>query len=127
LTEIGRDVARGMGLYQERRGFQMVFVVILLGVAVTAVYLGRRALGGHWRRYRLAYCGGCGLVAFVLIRGASFHHIDTFLYHTDWGKYWVNTVLEGGAISTVGYAAYRAMTQRYGSKYQAFERKVSIR
>ena len=68
----------------------------------------------------------CALT-FVIIRAASFHHIDTVLYHIPGVNYLVNTVLELGGNVLVGYAAYRAATQRYESQYQIHEKKVSIR
>jgi hypothetical protein len=127
LTEIGRDLFRAVGLYEERRGFQMLFVVLLALVGVAAIVAGRISLGGFWRRYRMAYIGGCCLIVFVVVRGASFHHVDTFLYHTGSLKYWVNTLLEAGGISTVIAAACLAARQKYQSKYKSFQSTVRIR
>jgi hypothetical protein len=128
MTEVGRDVARAVGLYGARRGIQFVFILLLAAGGAAAVYAGYRRLGrAYWRRYRLAYVGGCALVTFIVIRAASLHHVDDALYHTSWGRHWVNTVLEAGAIGTVGYAAYLAMTQGYGNKYQVHEKRVRVR
>jgi arginine exporter protein ArgO len=82
-----------------------------------------------WRRYRLAFVGIIYLCAFVIIRAASFHHIDTLLYHLPFASYWVNTFLELGGNAILGYAAYRAATTtgEQTTKYQIHEKRVSIK
>jgi len=81
-----------------------------------------------WRRYKLAFVGIIYLCAFVIIRAASFHHIDTLLYHLPGAGYWVNTFLELGGNAILGYAAYQAASARPAQQnYQAFERKVRVR
>ncbi len=127
LTEIGRDVAKSGGWYEYRRFFQAVFVLLFAAGAIAAVAGAIWFLRDLWDRYRLAFIGIIYLCAFVIIRAASFHHIDQVLYHIPGLSYLVNTTLELGGNVIVGYAAYKAATQRYESTYRIHEKKVSIR
>jgi hypothetical protein len=131
VTQIGRDVAREHGAYENRRPLQAVFVVVLALLGAGAIGGGIYFMRDVWKRYRIAYTGIIYLGVFVMIRAASFHHIDTVLYHLPVVKYWVNTVLELGGIGIVCYAAVMAATQKYAVKsnvnYRAFETRVRIR
>jgi membrane protein required for beta-lactamase induction len=127
LTEAGRSIARSGGWYENRRLVQAVFVMLFAAGAVAAVAGAIWFMRDLWKRYKLAFIGIIFLCAFVIIRAASFHHIDQILYHIPGLSYLVNTGLEMGGNVTVGYAAYRAATQRQESRYQIHEKKVSIR
>jgi hypothetical protein len=127
LTEMGRSMARSEGWYENRRVVQAIFVLLFAAGAIAAVAGAIWFMRDLWKRYRLAFIGIIYLCAFVIIRAASFHHIDTLLYHLPGMQYWVNTILELGGNVTVGYAAYRAATQTHETKYQAFEKRVRIR
>jgi hypothetical protein len=126
LTEIGRSMARSEGWYGQRRAVQAIFVFLFAVAAVAAVAGAAWFMRDLWRRYRLAFVGIIYICAFVIIRAASFHHVDTALYHTFLGSL-VNTTLELGGIGVIAYAAYRAATERVEQNYQSFERRVSIR
>lgn len=79
LTAVGRQLFRDLGLYDHRRAFQVAFMLIVLLIALAAglwlwlhlIYAGRGA--------RLAALGAAITVAFVLIRAASFHHVDVLV------------------------------------------------
>ena len=127
VTQIGRDVARKEGVYEDRRPIQAVFVVVFALLGGGAVAAGMYYMRDVWKRYRVAYTGIIYLGVFVVIRAASFHHIDNILYHLPVAGYWVNTILELGGNGIIGYAAYMAGTQRYATKYKAYETRVRIR
>jgi hypothetical protein len=100
MTELLRGMAREEGWYAIRRWFQVAFIAILaLGFPVAAVILFRVV-----RRFpRSARVAGLGLILiaiFVLIRAASFHHIDRLLgarvLH-----FKLNWILELGGIAVV--------------------------
>jgi hypothetical protein len=100
FTEIGRVLAFEQGWYSER---QIVQVWFIIGVAVTCsliaitlLILTRNATAPTW----LALVGTTIVLAFVLIRAASFHHIDRFIGERILGLKW-NWVLEMGGISIV--------------------------
>jgi hypothetical protein len=126
LTEVGRSVARSGGWFEHRRVVQGIFVVVFALAAIAAVAGAAWFLRDLWKRYRLAFTGIIYLCAFVIIRAASFHHVDQALYHTFLGGF-VNTALELGGNAVIALAAYRAATEKLQTDYKPFERKVSIR
>src|SRR3954452_18527378 len=128
LTQLGRDMAVSEGWYENRRVIQSIFVVVFGLVAVAAVVAGLWFMRDLWRRYRLAFVGIVYLCTFVIIRAASFHHIDILLYHLPGAGYWVNTFLELGGNVIIGYAAYQAAQEQASTTvYRAHESKVRIR
>jgi len=128
LTEVGRSMAKSEGWYENRRVFQAIFVFIFGCGAVAAVVGAMWFMRDLWRRYRIAFVGIIYLCTFVIIRAASFHHIDTLLYHLPGAGWLVNTFLELGGNVIIGYAAYQAAQEPTSSTvYQAHESKVRIR
>jgi cytochrome bd-type quinol oxidase subunit 2 len=127
LTELGRWFFRREGIYESRRAYQAVFVLLFAVLAVGAVVAAMWFMRDLWRRYRLAFVGIIYLCAFVIIRAASFHHIDTVLYHIPVIGSSVNTILELGGNVLIGWAAYRAATERHEDQYRIHEKRVSIR
>jgi len=128
LTEFGRSMARDEGWYENRRIFQAIFVLFFAAAAIGAVAAAIWFMRDLWQRYKMAFVGIIYLCAFVIIRAASFHHLDTLLYHIEGVKYLVNTFLELGGIAIVAYAAYRAANPKAaGQVYQAYERKVRVK
>jgi len=100
LTELGRVLAYYQGWYEERQTVQVWFIV---GVAITCITTAiilliraRKSPAPTW----LALLGTAAVLAFVLIRAASFHHIDRFIGQRILGLTW-NWVLEMGGISLV--------------------------
>ncbi|HEV8608387.1 MAG TPA: hypothetical protein VGQ99_23845 [Tepidisphaeraceae bacterium] len=126
LTQIGRDLSKSEGWYENRRAVQAIFVLLisLLGLAtIAATYW---YIHSAWRRYRLAFFGIVYLVTFVIIRATSFHHIDIFLQSTLGGIYF-NHILELGGILFIAYAAWRATRDLPSPRLQPFEKTVKIR
>jgi hypothetical protein len=106
LTEVGRYLAISEGWYERRREVQAEFIE---GVAAGAValalafaFVARRRL----RRFGLALVGAIFLLAFVLVRASSFHHVDV-LIHTRLLGLQVNWILELSGIALIGLAAHR--------------------
>lgn len=79
LTLFGKHLAIDEGWYEQRRTFQAAFIgAVALGGAVSLV--GLRLLLVHATRpMRVALLGGVFLTCFVVIRAASFHHVDQML------------------------------------------------
>lgn len=79
LTAIVRADAVASGWYDERRAVQFVFVVALaataMGTALAGLWLTRRTHPS----VRLALAGLGFIGVFVLLRAASFHHVDKIL------------------------------------------------
>ena len=79
FTQVLRDEARHQGWYADRRRYQLAFVVTIacggvLSVGVMA-WVWRRVLDRVW----IAALGLGWMTSFVVIRAASFHHVETFL------------------------------------------------
>lgn len=79
LTSAGRAYAKEEGWYEQRRAVQLVFVVVLAAVAAivgaATLWLTRRT---HFT-VRLALIGLVFIGLFVLLRAASFHHLNDIL------------------------------------------------
>ena len=107
FTDVGRVVAARGGWYGQRRVVQWVFVVAVMGAGAAAigfvVWKVRRFLGERV----LVPIGLCALVTFVVIRAASFHHVDVLLMSRILGVR-MNWILELGGIALVGLGALRA-------------------
>jgi hypothetical protein len=127
ITQIGRDMAVSEGWYENRRIVQLIFVTFFGIAAVGAVVAGFWFMRDLWHRYRMAFVGIIYLCTFVIIRAASFHHIDNLLYHLPGAGYWVNTFLELGGNVILGTAAYRAAVEEQQTRYQAYETRVKTR
>jgi hypothetical protein len=116
FTQIGRDLAHAQGWYEERRRFQVMFiacvgVLSLLGTLGLAIALRKIAT-----RIWLALLGVGFLVSFVLIRAASFHHVDLLLHA---GTVRLNWVFELTGIGLIAAAAARSNGARSAQPSQS--------
>jgi len=106
LTEIGRILADKQGWYANRRQIQMAFIagIAMMGLTLFAATLhltwGAHA-STHW-----ALLGCTGLVMFVIVRAASFHHVDEVLGYRFSGLR-INWLLEMGALLLIIGSAWR--------------------
>jgi hypothetical protein len=106
LTLAGKDLALSEGWYKHRRPVQLVFI-IFVAFAGAAGYLGMSRLVQRRRaELRLPLLGFFFVICFVVVRAASFHHIDQFLKF-DIGGFRMNWLLELGGISLVIIGALR--------------------
>ncbi len=79
FTQVGRDIALSGGWYERRRSVQGAFIVLLGTFAVTGSVLLWRQLSGSWRSLRITCAGVVLLLGYIVIRAATFHHIDLLL------------------------------------------------
>ncbi len=79
LTAVGRAHAKANGWYEARRTVQLVFIVALVIAAavagLTMLWFTRRSQAA----LLLAYAGLVFIGLFVILRAASFHHLDVIL------------------------------------------------
>ncbi len=104
LTVVGRRVAQRDGWYERRQVVQRLFIHGLLGLASASLLAGFWFMRKHLRELWLAGFGAIFIATFVLIRAASFHHVDILLDRTYLGAR-VNWILELGGIACVAAGA----------------------
>lgn len=79
LTEMARYYSRQYDLYEMRRQFQVMFIagLLLFGIfALTLLFVMYRAV---LRDNLLVIMGATFLMVYVLVRAASFHHVDRLI------------------------------------------------
>jgi hypothetical protein len=105
LTDIGRLLAHQQHWYDQRQTVQVVFIVAVGVVSVIALLTllvwARRSPAPTM----LALVGTTLVIGYVLIRAASFHHVDRFIGKTVLGFRW-NWIIEMGGISIVVIAGF---------------------
>jgi hypothetical protein len=125
VTVIGRRLMVNSSLYQARRGYQAVFigVVALVGLVavVLCVWTARRSPRGRVP----ATIGLTFVLAFVVIRAASFHHVDLLLASRLGGVKW-NWILELGGIATIAGSSVLAGPPGSGSGKRSAREKTDI-
>ncbi len=105
LTQIARELATSEGWYENRRIVQARFIASLITIAtITLVWLfisvRELCLEIKWTTL-----GIVALSAFVVIRAASFHNMDTWI-HTKWLGAQMNWMIELGGIALIAIPAY---------------------
>lgn len=106
FTQIGRDLARQGDWYGSRHVVQFAFITGLAALALFAVGYLVWKMRHSLRANGLAIAGTVFIIAFVVIRAASFHHFDEFLGWDIFG-FEMNWALELGGISCVAIGAAR--------------------
>jgi predicted RNA-binding Zn-ribbon protein involved in translation (DUF1610 family) len=105
FTEALKDSAQDHGWYEHRRPVQVAFIVVLgLGMLITLITF-RLFLANTWRNYKLTWVGIVFLCTFILIRAASFHHIDLLINYEILGLR-LNVLMEIGAILLIIIGTY---------------------
>jgi len=108
FTAMLREMARADGWYENRRSLQALFDLALgIGLAAALVFIlwltRKSGLG-----VRLALMGLAFLSAFILLRAASFHHVDVVLSGTIAGIK-LHALLELSGILLVATGAFAAL------------------
>jgi hypothetical protein len=107
LTEWGRMLARSGGWYAERGHVQREFIALVAAGGLVAIAVGLWVARRTSRAARLAIAGALVVVTFVVIRAASFHHVDIFIRSTVAGLK-MNWILELSGILLVLLATFQA-------------------
>ncbi len=106
FTELAKAMARREGWYEQRREVQTAFIAaVAIASAVSlalAIWLTRREL----RVFRIPLVGLALLAGFVVIRAASFHHVDALIGAAP-GGIRLNWLFELGGIAVVAWGSVR--------------------
>lgn len=113
FTEIGRIFAEQQGWYDKRHEVQIHFIYSIAAFATFAIFalffLARKAPPATL----FALTGSICLLSFVVIRAASFHHVDLFIGSVIFGMK-MNSILEmGGICVIIAGARLRLKSLRY--------------
>jgi hypothetical protein len=106
FTQFGRDLALAQGWYEQRRLVQVGFIAALAGAAAVVAVLQWRQWRHLWQGYRLSAVGVTLLLTFIVMRAATFHHIDQWL-GWGWGGLELNHLLELSAIALIAAGAWQ--------------------
>jgi len=100
LSELGRLIAHQQGWYDNRRQVQQAFIagtgIMGLTTLTALVFLAWGSRGATLS----ALAGGFALLVFVMVRAASFHHIDQLL-NLDLAGLKYNWIIEMGALAWI--------------------------
>jgi hypothetical protein len=113
FTQLARNTAKAGGWFEDRRTFQREFIIVLsvlsmCGCAGILFLIRKRS-----RQIQIALIGFILLVSFIVIRAASFHHVDVMLGYAV-GKLALNQMLENAGIFVIMAGAIMAV--RYPHK-----------
>ena len=114
VTEFGRALTRATGIYEQRRLLQALFLLLLAGGATFAILGLTRMLRQSSAPAKTAAAGIAMLLTFILLRAASFHHIDEWVTVDVRGLrsgWWLE--LGGVVVIALSALAYRAESRRH--------------
>ncbi|MFD1785988.1 hypothetical protein ACFSC3_00230 [Sphingomonas floccifaciens] len=111
VVVIGRRVAFYQGWYEDRRFVQMAFITVLFVAAILLCRLMARLAAKGPPQERRALLGIVVLATFVLIRAASFHHVDRLL-GANAAHLRINHLLELGGIALIAVPALLTCIER---------------
>lgn len=106
LTEIGRMAAERGGWYEDRHQVQAAFIA---GVAIMGLTAMAAVLYLVWdspSETLMTLAGAAGLLIFVIVRAASFHHVDAWLGQ-DIAGIRMNWLMEMGSLMVILWGSWR--------------------
>lgn len=105
FTYLVRQLSIQQGWYEDRRTYQVLFIVGLALSLLGFVYALRLFLARCWHLYKVTWVGIILLCFFVLVRAASFHHFDNLIGEEFLGLR-LNVMMEIGALMMIIYGIY---------------------
>lgn len=79
FTLAGKNIAIAGGWYEHRRTVQAIFLMAITLIGLLCLASLSWLVRGFWSQNTLALAGGLFLLCFIVIRAASFHHVDQLL------------------------------------------------
>ncbi len=111
LTAAGRCLSQAQGWYEDRRAYQIIFIISFATTSLVLGVLLAWILRRHFSRIWVALIGVTLLVAFVAMRAAGFHGFDRFIGFQIAGIQ-MNWVLELGGIALIALNAVLILRKR---------------
>jgi hypothetical protein len=81
LTEVGRQLANAQDWYDLRRVVQFSFILVLSAASIAAFLWVAIFFRDLHRRFAFAFCGLFFVLSYMIIRAATFHHIDEVIQY----------------------------------------------
>ncbi len=106
LIDVGRNWAVDHGFYQQRRLFQLVFMVSASAGAAVAIAGAAVLVRGRDAMLRLGLLGLAVTLGYAILRAAAFNHSDSLLRTEVAGVRW-DWIVELAGIAVTGFAAWR--------------------
>lgn len=106
LTQIGRDIAKEQGWYKDRRIIQISFIILIGLIGTVGITFLFKTYKNAESAIKITLSGCVILLAFILTRASSFHHMDIFIYMKFIGV-GVNGLLELGSLIIIGLGGFR--------------------
>lgn len=106
LTLKGKQIALVEGFYDERRTIQGIFILSIVFLGILYLVFLFWLVSNSTTNTRWGLIGLGMLICFVIIRAASFHHIDYFI-GISFSNIRVNNILELGGIGTIALFALK--------------------
>jgi len=107
LIQFGRRIAETDGWYEKRRSYQQAFTVAFSAGLIACVFFGARKFGTFVKNQRLAVTGALLIIGYVLVRNASFNHIDD-RKGSMWDMKDSLRLVELAGVVAIGLAAWRS-------------------
>lgn len=107
FTDMGRVLAKREGWYDERRTVQRWFVIAVAAAGATAFFIMAWKIRSILRENIVLLLGLTSLLTFIVIRAASFHHVDVLIGSELLGVR-VNWILELTGIVLIAISAARS-------------------
>ena len=107
FTAVLKQFAKSTGWYEDRRIFQAIFIGIIAFFGAAFALLAWIWTSRMLPQNRLTLLGGIFLLSFIVIRAASFHHLDEIL-GTPLTFLRINHLLELGGIACIAVGALKA-------------------
>jgi hypothetical protein len=124
LAGMIRTAASGEGWYGQRQYVQAAFTILVLLLCGGIVMVLRRRVRDLPGSTRIALFGTTLLFGYVLIRAASLHQFDRFIFDKTLGFRW-NWIFEMGGIGLVLAASW--WRQRRAKNHQRLRKQPSAR
>ena len=107
LTNVGRDISRAQGWWENRRVAQAVVLtlIVLCGGALMMVIV---KADGVVKEHRMALLGFLVLIVFVVVRASSFFQMDRLINFRVFG-FRMNWFLELGGIAIIAASAMQGV------------------